>query len=365
MHRLFILFFISFFIFPEKALSYSKIQAIWSVNTLKDKNLGPNLILNSSPVLYKKIVIQGNAFDGIEAFTKKQGHSVWKYKIKGGVSSRLALFKNIIYFGGADGFFYALRAKNGELVWKFFTGSDNTGAPLVHKNKVYFVSSNQKIYALSIKKGKLVWIHSSPALSRDLWIKGQSRPAVFNKFLYVGFSEGSVLALNKKTGALLWKNNLKSNHSIFSDLKVIRKCILVPVFEAGLFCLNLRNGRLIWKSSLGGATTPVIKNKLIYQGAKDKIYVLRKKNGKKKWSLKVKGLPITPSFYKQVLVYGSLSDGSLSFLNLKNRKHKIHYSFGKGLSSPVTIDKKKREAYFISIEGYLHKIKLPKKIRGQ
>ena len=365
MHVFFTLFFISFFSFSLNASASSEIQAVWAVNTLKDKDLGPDIILNSSPLLYKKFVIQGNAFDGIEAFTKKQGRPVWKYKIKGGVSSHLTLSKKIIYFGGADGFFYALRAKNGKLIWKFFTGSDNTGAPLVHRGKVYFVSSNQKIYALSINKGTLEWIHSGPVLSRNMRIRGQSRPAVFNKFLYVGFSEGSVLALNKSTGQLLWKNNLRLNHSILSDLKIIKKCILVPVFESGLFCLNLRNGRLIWKSSLGGATAPVIKNKLIYQGVKGRIYALRKRNGKKKWSLKVKGLPITPSFYKQLLVYGSLSDGSLSFLDLKSKKNKIEYFFGKGLSSPVTIDRKERAAYFISIEGYLRKIKLPKQIRGQ
>ena len=359
----FTLLFISPLSFSLESTFQPVIQPIWSINTLKDKPLGPNMPVKSSPLLYKKFVIQGTAQIGLKAFTKQSGRLIWNYKIKGGVSSDIKLYRGILYFGAGDGFFYALKARNGKLIWKVFTGADNTGTPIINRNVAYFVSSNQKVYALSLsKKGQLLWIYSGPNLSTQLKIRGQSRPTIFRNFLYVGFSEGSVFALNKKTGRLLWKRNLKQNAAIFADLSKIKRCLLVPVFESGLYCLNFKNGKLIWNSSRGGATQPVVRRGLIYQGSVNKLYALNKRNGKIKWSLKTVGFPITPSFYKKFIIHGSLSNESLSLSLLKNRRQKISYSFGRGLSSPVTVDMKRGVAYFMSIEGYLHKIKLPKRI---
>lgn len=345
------------------AFGKSSIQAypVWAINTLKNRKMTPNLHIQSSPILYKKLVIQGNAHNGIKAFTKKSGRQIWDYKINGGISSSVHLYKDNLYFGAGDGFFYSLRAEDGKLLWKFFTGSDNTGAPLLRNQTAYFVSSNQKVYALSIKNGKLLWIHSGSNLSNELRVRGQARPFAFQEFLYVGFSDGSVSALNQETGRLMWNASIKSSAPIFSDLSSSRRCLLVPVFEEGLYCLNFKNGKIVWRTKLGGSTKAVVRKNRIYQGALNRLQVLKRKSGKKVRSFKVKGLPVTPSFYKNFILYGSLSNGSLRITNRANRKKTTSFYFGKGLSAPVTIDKKMGEAYFITAEGYLRKVKLVEK----
>ena len=337
------------------------IRALWTVKAgVSSSFMRTRLFHNISPVFVDEFVIQGNGWDGIQAFKKKNGKKVWDYKIKGGVSSPVVVSGDKIYFGGADGFVYALKSKTGQMVWRFFTGSENTGTPVVQGKGVYFVSSSQKIYALSEKNGKLLWLYAGPALSGDFFVRGSYRPAVSKYILYGGFYDGSIVALYKKNGRLKWKakpvSSLSSNPALSRGLFMEGRCLLAPVFGKGLFCLSSKTGKTLWKGA-GGETDPVTKNTHIYQGGKGTLYSLRKFDGKINWSVKAKA-PITPSLYKDALLYGLSSKGKIYVVDSSTGKSILSFSFGQGLSAPITVDHKNGEAYFFTVDGYLHKVQL-------
>ncbi|MCY4513494.1 MAG: PQQ-binding-like beta-propeller repeat protein [Bdellovibrionales bacterium] len=337
------------------------IRSLWTVKAgVSSSSLRTRLFHNTSPVFAGEFVIQGNGWDGIQAFEKKSGKQVWVYKIKGGVSSPVTVSGDKIYFGGADGFVYALKAKTGQMVWRFFTGSENMGAPVVQGKGVYFVSSSQKIYALSEKNGKLLWLYAGPALSGDFFIRGSYRPAVSKHILYGGFYEGSLVALYIKNGRLKWKRKpvsaLSSNPALSRGLFLEGPCLLAPVFGEGLFCLNPKTGRTLWKGA-GGETNPVTKGTHLYQGDKEKLYSLRKFDGKINWSVKAKA-SVTPSLYKNVLLYGLSSNGKIYAVDFNTGKLILTFPFGRGLSAPITVDHEAGEAYFFTVDGHLHKVQL-------
>ena len=299
------------------------IRALWTVKAgVSSSFLRTRLFHNISPVFAGDFVIQGNGWDGIQAFAKKNGKKIWDYKIKGGVSSPVVVSGDKIYFGGADGFVYALKAKTGQMVWRFFTGSENTGAPVVQGKGVYFVSSSQKIYALSEKNGKLLWLYAGPALSGDFFVRGSYRPTVSKYLLYGGFYDGSIVALYIKSGRLKWKSkpvsSLSPNPALSRGIFLKGRCLLAPVFGEGLFCLNPKTGKTLWKGA-GGGTDPVTKDTHIYQGDKDTLYSLRKFDGKINWSVKAKA-SLTPSLYKNILLYGLSSKGKNPCCGFQDRK---------------------------------------------
>lgn len=336
------------------------IRSLWTVRAGgKGPSLRTRLFHNTSPVFDGELVIQGNGWSGIQAFKKQTGHPVWEYKIESGVSSPVFVSDGKIYFGATDGFVYALKSQTGQMIWRFFTGSENTGAPVVKGQRVYFVSASQKIYALSVKNGKLLWLYSGPALSGDFFIRGSYRPAIGKNTLYGGFYEGSVVALNIKNGRLRWKirpvSSLSSS-ALSRGLFLEGRCLLAPLFDKGLFCLDPKTGRNRWKST-GGGTDPVAKETNFYQGGKDKLYSLRKFDGKVNWSIRAKA-PLSPSLYKDVLLYGLPGDGKIYAVNSKTGKSITSFPFGRGLSSSITVDHKTGEAYFFSVDGYLHKVRL-------
>ena len=340
-----------------KKEKFSAIQPLWTVKTgVTPSSFRVRLYHNVSPVLVGGRVVQGNGWDGIQSFEKHNGQLVWNYEIKGGVSSPVSVAEGVIYFGAADGFVYALQAKTGRMIWRFFTGSENTGAPVVRGKRVYFMSASQKIYALSVKNGKLLWLYSGPSLSDDFFIRGSYRPAVSRWTLYGGFYEGSVVALNIKNGRLRWKRKPVSSRALSRGLFLAGHCLLAPLFGEGLFCLNPRTGRTRWKS-VGGGSDPVISGTHIYQGDRNYLYSLRKFDGKTIWKIKAKAA-VTSSPYKNVLLYGLPDHGKIHAVDSKTGQSVASQPFGRGLSSSITVDQKAGEAYFFSIDGYLHKVRL-------
>ena len=335
-----------------------KIQSVWTRDTVEEKILRPQLINNSPPLITDHLVVQGNSINGIKAYKKDRGQKVWDFKIQSGVASPVVLYKGNLYFGGGDGFFYSLQLETGRLNWKFFTGSENSSSPLIHKGMVYWTSNNQKMYAFTLK-GKRVWVYSGPSLPQNFFVRGRPRPVVYKNWIYTGFYQGSLVALDKKTGRLKWKLSLSPPHSIREDLEVGGNCLFVPVFDADLFCLNPLNGKIRWKTR-GGVSSYLQGKSVIYLSYKGALYALKKFDGQIIWKQTMKNLvePLPVSAFKNYLVYGFPYQGTLLVAKAKNGQTLTEYRFGRGLAAPVSIDQKKKDIYFVSVDGYLHKVSL-------
>ncbi len=350
------------FAFTENNFSKQKqektslnVQYLWSVDMDKTKPLVASLMHNSPTLLTDQLVIQGNGINGIKAFSKQKGHLVWSFPISSGVFSPLEKYKGRLYFGASDGFFYSLDLKTGELIWKFFTGSENLGPALIHNNRIYWTASNQKLYALSLE-GSLFWVYAGTPLTRDIILRGRPRPSIYKKIIYMGFYDGTIVALDKKNGKLKWKRTLSATQSIYGDLFVRHSCLLVSVFKANLFCLNLWNGRVKWKTKGDAFIFP--RGSLFYQISNNNIQAIKKVNRKKIWSVNLKSYPMLPSIYKNYLIYGSLLDNRIYVAHKLTGQLLTNFKFGKGLAAPVTVDQKTGDLYFVSVDAYLHKVRL-------
>lgn len=332
-----------------------KLHPVWSINTDPNKHLLPSIIHNSQPLLTEDLVIQANAWNGIQAFTKNKGKLVWSFYIKNGSFSPLEAHKQKIYFGASDGFFYSLDIKTGKLIWKFFTGSENLSRGLVDKGLIYWMANNQKLYAVSLK-GKLAWIYAGPSLVRDMVLRAGQSPAIYKNFIYIGFYDGSLFALDKKTGQFKWKKTLSSSQAISGDLFVSSGCLFVSVFKSYTYCLNPWNGHLRWKKTGDDILFP--KGDLFYQISESKIQAYKKTKLRKIWKKSVKNYPVLPTIYKKYLIYGSSLDGNLYIVDKKTGFSFASHYFGRGLAAPVTVDNKTGDIYFFSVNSYLHKIQL-------
>ena len=261
--------------------------------------LKSHIVQNTQPLIVGDKVLQGDSFYGLKAFHKKTGRLIWETPISnGGVGSPLTVLQDVIYFGGSDGFFYAVDLKTGQLVWKFFTGSENINSPQIHDQVVYWMASNQKVYAHSLKKKRgLLWMYAGPSLPQGLFARGTSGLAIAKGLLYAGFYDGSLAAIDLKSGKKKWSLPKKSPHSISFQLKIEGQCLLAPITGAGLFCLNYLNGKTLWKAP-GGFSHPVSDSNTVYQAEQGKIYALEKTSGKTLWSKQFSGEPVFFSPYR-------------------------------------------------------------------
>ncbi len=149
------------------------------------------------------------------------GSIIWKFKTNSAANGH-GVSDGIIYFACDDGAIYALNAANGVLLWKFNTnlGGQSFSAPAVADGIVYvgkvdpyvIKRTNEYLFALDAKTGTLLWKYET---------KGSpSSPSIAENIVYVGteqigngkdlpsfneITDGSIYALDAKTGNLKWK----------------------------------------------------------------------------------------------------------------------------------------------------------------
>ena len=132
-------------------------------------------------------------------------------------------------------------------------GNGPRGTPTLEDDRVYAEGGNGDVACLDAATGKTLW-HTS--LTRDLggtvpgWGYSES-PLVEGDLLLVtpGGSKGTVAALNKMTGALVWQSDEVTCAATYSTPVVtsiggVRQ--VVQLAEKGVYGFSLDQGRLLW-----------------------------------------------------------------------------------------------------------------------
>ncbi|WP_374033116.1 PQQ-binding-like beta-propeller repeat protein [Bdellovibrio bacteriovorus] len=336
-----------------------EVKAAWIRRTTEKDNLGFRKINRMTPVLAGDLVIQGNGLDGIVAYSRDNGQERWRLPIENGAEPSATLIRDRLFVGASDGNFYSIEASTGKVQWTFNTKSENLAAPLLEDGIVYFLAGNSVFYALDASTGHQVWLYSRQDTSQ-FSIRGGSQAALNNGTLYVGFSDGSVVALNAKTGSSLWEVQLNRNKR-FRDIDatpvVEGNQLYVAGYDDKLYCLSADKGEVVWRIDGGGYSgVTIVGDKLIYPTTNGEVQALNKASGDKLWSYKLKdGIATQVRTYKGVLVFGE-SQGSLRFLDANAGTEVGSFEPGRGILSSPQVDEKAGRVYFISGEANLYAI---------
>ncbi|AFY01686.1 outer membrane protein assembly factor BamB family protein [Bdellovibrio bacteriovorus] len=336
-----------------------EVKAAWIRRTTEKDNLGFRKINRMTPVLAGNLVIQGNGLDGIVAYSRDSGQERWRLPIENGAEPSATLIRDRLFVGASDGNFYSIEASTGKVQWTFNTKSENLAAPLLEDGIVYFLAGNSVFYALDASTGHQVWLYSRQDTSQ-FSIRGGSQAALSNGTLYVGFSDGSVVALNAKTGSSLWEVQLNRNKR-FRDIDatpvVEGNQLYVAGYDDKLYCLSVDKGEVLWRIEGGGYSgVTIVGDKLIYPTTNGEVQALNKASGDKLWSYTLKdGIATQVRTYKGVLVFGE-SQGSLRFLDANAGTEVGSFEPGRGILSSPQVDEKAGRVYFISGEANLYAI---------
>ena len=173
----------------------------------------------------------------------------WKFPAYGDVSARAAVVGGIVYFPDWKGWLWALNAGSGTVVW--------------HKKLANFNLTNPSTGAVL-----------TTAISR-------TTPAIANGVLYLGVMQGGwFLALNAKTGSLIWKVRPESAEST-------SQITGSPSYAAGLVYVGVTSSQ---EALVGDKPRP----------ARGAVVALEASSGKVQWKTYM-----TPTGYDGAGVWGS------------------------------------------------------------
>lgn len=324
-------------------------------------NLGFRKVNRMTPVLLGKVLLQGNAIDGMVAYDRDSGQELWRLPILNGVEAGADLVKDRLFFGASDGLFYSVSASTGKVLWTFATRSENVAEPLIDSlnGVVYFLSGANVVYALDAESGRQLWLYSRQDTS-NFAIRGGSKPALKDGNLYIGFSDGTMVSLNAKTGNLQWEIPLNKNKK-FRDIDanpvVDGDQIFVSGYDDKLYCLNTAKGEILWKIDGGGYyPVTILDDKIYYSTTGGEVWALSKQSGHKIWSYKVPdGIATQVKIYKGMAVFGE-SQGDVMFLEANKGTVMGSFDPGRGVMSTPLVDDKDNHVYFISGEANVYSL---------
>jgi outer membrane protein assembly factor BamB len=165
-------------------------------------------VVHASPALANGTLFIGSWDSYFYALDTATGQERWRFKTgedpdthnQVGIQSSAAVVDGTVYFGCRDSHLYALDAATGQKKWAFGTGGSwVVSSPAVKDGKVYFATSDSSlIYELDAKAGTV--LHSTTLNHWYLY----SSPALTNGMLFVGSTQGKLLALDLASFKPAW-----------------------------------------------------------------------------------------------------------------------------------------------------------------
>ena len=146
----------------------------------------------------------------------------WTFKAAGPIVTSPAIAGGVVYIGSMSGHLYAIDQQTGKEKWNFKSRMPIASSAAVADGTVYFTSSAGSLAAIDAATGQPKWVfvaeyerkfeakglHGYPSAAQtipDAWDVYISSPAVVDGKVYFGSGDGSVYAVDAKSGVLQWK----------------------------------------------------------------------------------------------------------------------------------------------------------------
>jgi outer membrane protein assembly factor BamB len=210
----------------------------------------------SAPKVADGIVVVRTGNQHIAGLSAKDGSRLWLYERATPTlivrsHAGVAIRNGLVYAGFAAGKMAAISLNNGEVVWEASVSqprgnteleriSDITSTPVVDDAQVCAVAFQGRLACFDPLQGGALW-------TRD--VASDKGLAMSGKMLYVTDSDSNVLALDKSTGASLWKNDkllLRKGTAIYA----LDEYLILGDFEGYLHVLKSEDGSFVARRAL-------------------------------------------------------------------------------------------------------------------
>ena len=187
------------------------------------------------------------------------GKRRWRAQLEGAISSEplYDFTTDTVFVGADDGKMYALDTVTGKTRWRYVTQGVVVPRPIVSEGLVIFSTSEDRVYALNATDGSWKWQYGRE--KPDYFtIQGYSGVTVSEGLTFVGFSDGTLVALKSATGELIWERPLAGNKRRFVDVDgtptVWGDTIYTSSYANGVFAVNKKTGSVQWHLPVEGAS---------------------------------------------------------------------------------------------------------------
>jgi outer membrane protein assembly factor BamB len=321
----------------------------------------------SAPVLAGEKIVFGSERFGLMALNKKSGQRLWRAKLDGSVQAAPLVSDTTVYAGTETGSLYDLDVAGGHERWHVMLSGPVQGSFLLAYQRLFVGTADEALHCLDPSTGNVIWSYRRPGFGGTS-VKGGGSAAAVNGQIWVGFSDGNLVALNPESGAVEAEKNFRDNLKFTDiDARVVgwRDGMLVSTYDGKLRYLR-RDGSTIWEFGAGGGRSPVVDDGdvLYFPSSDGAVYALSGNTGKEIWSFPLRrGVPtglavLSHKGRKLLLVAGS--EEKVFVLDALSGQSLGQASLGRGSGSysPLAVDAERGTFYVLSQYSRIHEFRL-------
>ena len=177
-----------------------------------------------------------------------------------------------------------------KLLWQVNDIGDGYSTPVVVGSRIYLMSNrgmdNEFVQALSTQDGKVIWTTRVGNVGNPdqnpPYAKARSTPTVDGDLLYALGSDGDLVCLEAKSGKVRWQKNVRKEFGgqpgewAYAESPLVDGDLVVVTpggAEATLAALNKKTGATVWKSAVPGGDPAGYASAVAVQGGGRRQYV--------------------------------------------------------------------------------------------
>lgn len=236
----------------------------------------------------ENLVLLGGKHGEMFALSQQDGTEQWRAQVSSEILAVPQSDKNIVVVRTADSKIIALSAQEGRLLWEYSQSVPlltlrGTSNPLLVDNKVIAGFDNGKLVALELLSGKLLWEvpvaipHGRTELERMVDIDADLKTA--GDVVYAVSFQGRMVAVTLSTGHVLWGRDLSS----YAGIAIDEKAVYISDADSYLWALDRSTGASLWKQEKLRArqiTAPVVVGDYVVVGdGEGYLHWLRRSDG--------------------------------------------------------------------------------------
>lgn len=289
-------------------------QQIWS------KDIDAHI--TGGPGYGEKTVLIGTGEGYVMAFDADSGKKLWRVPVSSEVLSAPQRKGDTVVVRTVDGKVFGLAADSGQRHWVYDRSEPpltlrGTSNPVIDGNTVIAGFDGGRLAALDLESGRLLWetrVATAKGTSElERMVDIDSEPVIIDGVIYVASFQGQLAAIREDSGRILWSRDISSYAGFSAD----GANIYVSDDDSNVLAYDRYTGSLLWKQTKlhnRAVTAPaVIGDYIVVGDLAGYLHWMDKKNGRFVARTRVSDQRIiAPPLVVGNIVYAYDTDGELA-----------------------------------------------------
>lgn len=218
------------------------------------------------PLLHGDYIYVGQAgTDGLHVLTRHSGALVRTLEMGAPVQSEPIAVDDLLIatdLSGTTTVWELGEDGSAEVRWSRSSGAPVLSAAAVAEGLVVVAGVDNVVTAVHLDSGELAWRHAQrldPGRSAELELYGAPTPSVMGDRVLAGFADGTLTALDLRTGDALWQRRVGEGQypDILGSPVAVGTDIVVAGYSEPLVGLHAESRNVRWRLDIGGAGAPI------------------------------------------------------------------------------------------------------------